>query len=90
MPAQPRAGLAYRQAHYAGKEEDRGEVLSAKERAQAPAGYFPDAVAIKESSPLEPKLVEYKLYARGVGLVRAFQVSGGSSQEELLSYSKRR
>jgi len=88
MPAEPHAGLAYRQAHYAGKEEDRGEVLSAQERAEAPAGYFSDVVAIKESSPLESKLLEYKLFARGVGLVRAFQVSGGSGHEELLSYSK--
>jgi hypothetical protein len=88
MPAEPRAGLTYRQTHYAGKEEDRGEVLSTRERAQAPAGYFRDAVAIKETSSLEPKLVEYKLFARGVGLVRAFQVSGGSGREDLLSYSK--
>jgi hypothetical protein len=88
MPAKPRAGLVYRQTHYAGKEEDRGEVLSTQEQVEAPAGYFRDAVAIKETSPLEPKLVEYKLYARGVGLVRAFQVSGGSGREELLSYTK--
>jgi hypothetical protein len=88
MPAEPHAGLAYRQTHYAGKEEDRAEVLSADERAEAPAGYFRDVVAIKESSPLEPKLVEYKLFARGVGLVRAFEVSGGSGHEELLSHSK--
>jgi hypothetical protein len=88
MPADPRAGLAYRQTHYAGKEEDRAQVLSADERAEAPAGYFRDAVAIKEWSPLEPKLVEYKLFARGVGLVRTFEVSGGSGHEELLGYSK--
>jgi hypothetical protein len=87
MPAEPRAGLAYRQTHYAGEEEDRAQVLSADERAEAPAGYFRDAVAIKEWSPLDPKVVEYKLFARGVGLVRAFEVSGGSGHEELLSYS---
>jgi hypothetical protein len=90
MPAEPRAGLAYRETHYAGKEEDRGVVLSTRERTEAPAGYFTNVVAIKEFSPLESKLVEYKLYARGVGLVRAFQVSGGSGREELLSYSKRK
>lgn len=88
MPANPRAGLAYRQAHYAGKEEDRAEVLSADERAEAPAGYFRDVVAIKESTLLEPKLLEYKLYARGVGLVRSFEVSGGSGHEELVRYSQ--
>jgi hypothetical protein len=89
MPAEPRAGLTYRQSHYAGKEEDRGEVLSADEQVQAPAGYFKDAVATKEFSLLEPKLVEYKLFARGVGLVRVFQVSGGTAHEELLRYSSK-
>jgi hypothetical protein len=88
MPAKPEAGLAYRQTHYPGKEEDRGEVLSTNERAEAPAGYFRGVVAIKESSPLDPKILEYKLFARGVGLVRAFDVSGGSGHEELLSHSK--
>ena len=63
-------------------------MLSTRERVEAPVGYFRDVVAIKETSPLEPKLVEYKLFARGLGLVRAFQVSGGSGREELLSYSK--
>jgi hypothetical protein len=88
MPAAPKDGLEYRQSHYAGKEEDRGVVLSTDEQVQAPAGYFKDAVATKEYSLLEPKIVEYKLFARGVGLVRVFQVSGGTAHEELLRYSK--
>jgi hypothetical protein len=45
-------------------------------------------VTIKDSSRLEPKVFEYKLFARGVGLARAFEVSGGSGHEELVSYSK--
>ena len=88
MAAEPQVGMTYRQMHYAGEDEDRAEVLSIDERAEAPAGYFTDVVAIKDSSPLEPKVFEYKLFARGVGLVRAFEVSGGSGHEELLSYSK--
>jgi hypothetical protein len=87
MPAEPRTGLAYRQMHYAGEVEDRAEVLSVDEQAESPAGHFTDAVTIKDSSPLEPKLFEYKLFARGVGLVRAFEVSGGSGHEELVSHS---
>lgn len=88
MAAMPQPGLAYRQMHYDGEEEDRAEVLSVDERAESPAGYFTDVVAIKDSSPLEPKVREYKLFARGVGLVRAFEVAGGSGHEELLSYTK--
>jgi hypothetical protein len=87
MPAEPQVGMTYRQMHVAGEVEDRAEVLSVDEQVASPAGHFKDAVTIKDSSPLEPKLFEYKLFARGVGLVRAFEVSGGSGHEELLSYS---
>jgi hypothetical protein len=88
MPAEPQVGMTYRQMHVAGEVEDRAEVLSVDEQVASPAGHFKDAVTIKDSSPLEPKLFEYKLFARGVGLVRAFEVSGGSGHEELLRYSK--
>ena len=87
MPAEPRVGVTYRQMHVAGEDEDRAEVLSVSEQVASPAGHFKDAVTIKDSSPLEPRLFEYKLFARGVGLVRAFEVAGGSGHEELLSYS---
>ena len=40
----------------------------------------------KDWNPLEPKVLEYKLYARGVGLVLAMHVSGGSDREELVRY----
>jgi hypothetical protein len=87
MPAEPQVGMTYRQMHVAQEDEDRAEVLSVDEQVASPAGHFQDAVTIKDSSPLEPKVFEYKLFARGVGLVRAFEVSGGSGHEELLSYS---
>ena len=45
---------------------------------------------IKDYSPLEPALVEYKLYARGVGDVLDVAVSGGRDRAELLRYVKAR
>ena len=42
----------------------------------------------KDFNPLEPKVLEYKLYAKGVGLVLAVGVSGGSEREELISFRK--
>lgn len=88
MPADPRPGVAYRQMYVAGQQEDRGQVVTTGERAESPAGYFTDAVVIEDSSPLEPKVREYKFFARGVGLVRAFEVAGGSGHEELLSFGR--
>jgi hypothetical protein len=88
MPAEPRAGQAYRQEYYAGKAEDRTKVLSTDEQAEVPFGHFDDAILTEDYSPIEPDFLEYKLYARGVGPVLAVTVSGGSAREELLSYTR--
>jgi hypothetical protein len=42
----------------------------------------------RDENPLEPKVLEFKFYARGVGPVLALNVSGGSGREELLRYEK--
>jgi hypothetical protein len=86
MLARPRAGRGYRQEHAPGEAEDRARVLSLDDQAQVPAGHFTDVLTTKDWNPLEPRVLEYKLYARGVGLVLAVQVSGGSGREELLRY----
>lgn len=86
MPAEPRAGLTYRQEYYAGEAEDRAKVLSRGEQAEVPFGHFTGALLTKDLTPLEPRLVEYKLYAPGVGPVMTLDVSGASGREELISY----
>ena len=90
MPAKPRAGMRYRQEYYAGHAEDRAEVLSVREQVEVPFGFFGKGrvVMTRDLNPLEPKVLEYKFYARGVGPVLAVGVSGGSDREELVSYSK--
>jgi hypothetical protein len=89
MAAEPRPGLAYRQEYYAGEAEDRAKVLSVDEQVEAPYGYFTHAVLTKDLTPLEPRVLEYKLYARGVGPVLTLDASGVSGREELLSFTKR-
>ena len=84
MPAEPQVGLTYRQEYYAGEAEDAAEILSLNEQAQVPFGHFRDAVLVKEFTPLHPRILEYKLYARDVGMVLAIAVSGGSDREELM------
>ena len=49
---------------------DRAEIVSMSERVTTPSGAYIEALKIEETSPLEPGLREYKLYARGVGLVQ--------------------
>jgi hypothetical protein len=88
MPAKPRVGLSYRQEYYAGQAEDKGRVLSVDEKVEVPFGRFNGAVMTKDFTPLEPDLVEHKLYARGVGPVVTITVSGGSGREELVSFQR--
>ena len=40
----------------------------------------------KDYTPLEPDVLEHKFYARGVGMVLALQISGGSGREELVEH----
>ena len=86
MLARPRPGRSYRQEHSPGEAEDRARVLSLDDQAEVPAGHYKRVLMTKDWNPLEPKVLEYKLYARGVGLVLAVQVSGGSGREELVRY----
>jgi hypothetical protein len=86
LPADPQVGMVYRQEYYAGKAEDAAEILSLDETAKVPFGTFTDCLMTKDYTPLDPKVVENKLYARGIGPVKVIQVSGGSSREELLTF----
>ena len=88
MPAKPRIGLRYRQEFYAGEAEDRAKVLSVKEEASVPFGDFERVLKTKDVAPLPPRAFEQKLYARGVGLVEALTVKGGSDHEVLLRFKR--
>jgi hypothetical protein len=86
VPGNPEPGMKYRQEHYEGEAEDRGEVLSVDAKATVPFGSFTDMLQTKDTTPLEPDLVEHKYYARGVGPVLAVAVSNGGGREELISF----
>jgi hypothetical protein len=88
MPAHPRVGRSYRQEFYAGHAEDHARVLSLDDQAEVPAGHYKPALLTKEWTPLEPDVLEYKLYARGVGVVLSTTVSGGAEREELVSFTR--
>ena len=89
MPARPRPGLRYRQEYWKGHAEDRARIVSRREQAGVPFGHFRRVLMTREDNPLEPRVLEFKFYARGVGPVLAVTVSGGSDREELLRYTRR-
>jgi hypothetical protein len=88
MPGHPQVGMKYRQEYYKGEAEDNAEVLSLDEHVEVPFGMFDGALKTKETTPLQPDIVEHKYYVRGIGLVLAIGVSGGSSREELIEFRK--
>jgi hypothetical protein len=88
LPANPIDDLRYRQEHYEGEAEDQGEVVSTGEQVEVEAGHYDDVVVTKDTNPLEPKVLEFKFYARGVGPALAITVSGSSDREELIKVKK--
>lgn len=84
LPADPAVGMSYRQEHAEGEAEDAGEVLALDQQVEVPAGRFTGALLTEDTNALEPDVVEYKLYAPGVGPVLTLDISGGAGREELL------
>jgi hypothetical protein len=87
LPADPAAGMSYREEYKAGEAEDQAGVLSTDAQVEVPFGHFSGAVLTSNTNPLERKVQEFKLYARGVGPVMELLVSGGSGRTELISYT---
>jgi hypothetical protein len=88
LPAEPQVGQKYRQEYLKGEAEDNGEVLGTDQLVEVPTGRYSDALLTRDTSTLEPTVVEYKLYAPGIGPVLALDISGGASREELVKIDK--
>lgn len=82
--------MAYRQEFYAGQAEDEARILSLDEQAGVPFGHFTGVLMAKEINPLEPRRVEYKFYARGVGPVLELTASGGTDRVGLIKVTRGR
>ena len=86
LPADPAVGDAYRQEYSAGVAEDSGKVLALDAKTTVPAGSYDHLVQTADTNGVEPKALENKFYARGVGAVLTIDVTTGG-REELLSVS---
>jgi hypothetical protein len=81
MPAGQDVGVMYRQEFYEGEAEDLAKVVAFGETVKVPAGSFDEVLVTEDWTPLEPKLLERKYYAAGVGVVLERLIKGG---EEIL------
>ncbi len=70
MPGAPTAGMKYYQEIAPGIAMDRAEVISLGGNFETPAGAFDSCLKIQEGSALKTGEKEFKMYARGVGLLQ--------------------
>jgi hypothetical protein len=84
MEANPHVGDVYRQECAPGVAADTARVLSLNASVTVPFGSFDHVLKTSEFSPLEPGVVEQKLYARGVGEVKEVGVRGETDVFELV------
>jgi hypothetical protein len=89
MEAHPRVGDHYKQEDAPGVAEDRAKVLARHADASVPYGTFSNLLKTKDSSPLEPDVVEHKFYLRGVGSILEKEVKGGSERLALVRVTHR-
>jgi len=81
----PIVGMWYRQEFYEGEAEDVAQVLSLKETLSVSFGSYSNCLQVAEWNLLEPGVVEHKIYAKEVGLLKAIAVKGESGFEELVA-----
>jgi len=84
MPGTPVVGDRYQQEFQNGTAEDRGEIVALDAHGSVPWGAFTDAVRTRDTTPLEPDVVEHKYYVRDVGTVLEEE---DGDRVELISFS---
>jgi hypothetical protein len=85
MPAHPRVGDGGWQEYYVGHAQDRYVVRSLSVHVRTPAARSNRAMRTQETTPLEPGVVDRKVYVRGIGTVREQTVKGGNERYRLVA-----
>ncbi len=83
MPAHPKIGQSFRQEYYKGHAEDHFAVVSLSASVVVPYTASAHALLTKEWTPLEPNVLDHKLYVRGIGLLKEETIRGGDERWEL-------
>jgi hypothetical protein len=78
MPAHPRVGRSYRQEHYKGHAEDHFKIESIRG----------STMVTHEWTPLEPGVLDQKVYRRGIGTTSEDSLRGGSEHLHLTENSR--
>jgi len=85
MPGEPRVGQTASQEFYKGHAEDHFTVLSFAAHASTPGASSEHALLTKEFTPLEPRVLDHKVYVRGIGTALEEAVKGPTERLVLQS-----
>jgi len=85
MYGNPKTGGPYRQEFQVGVAEDRGQIIATNATVTVPYGTFSGCIKTEEWSDIEPGIVEYKFYAKNIGVVRAVSVVGEPDDSKLVA-----
>jgi hypothetical protein len=85
MPARPRVGDGGWQEYDRGSAQDRYRVLSLRTRVSTPGAASRHAMLTRETTPIEPGVVDHKVYVRGIGTVLEQTIRGGDERYRLVS-----
>ena len=86
MTRHPHPGPSFHQEDYPGHAEDVFTVLRRRAHVAVPLMDTRHALLTRETTVLEPGVVDHKFYLRGVGTVLEQTVKGGQERNELVSY----
>jgi len=70
MPGQVSLNARFYNEIAPGVAMDRVEIVSISETVKTPAGEYTNCVKVKETTPLQPFVTDYKYYAPGIGMVQ--------------------
>ncbi|PZS30986.1 MAG: hypothetical protein DLM59_10605 [Pseudonocardiales bacterium] len=84
MTATTMVGRQFRQEWYVGQAEDTFMAVDPSTPVTVPYGSFNNALRTKETTALEPAVVDNKYYVRGIGQVREIAVKGPLEKLELV------
>ena len=88
MPADPQIGPGGYQEYLKGEAEDQYTIISTTATITVPYGTFKNCLETRETTALEPNVVDHKYYVKGIGQVAEESVKGPKETSYLASLTK--
>jgi len=88
MPANPQVDMGGYQEYLAGQALDQYKVVSLNASVKVPYGSFQNALQTRETTALDPGVVDSKYYVKGIGQVAEESLKGPKETSYLAKLTK--